>query len=416
MKPCTASCREPNVKVTEGLVESFDVIRGNRIRSFLTILGINFGVGCLIAISVIGLAFRDSVGSEIGKYGSTMLWVQVNNSSYMSGEHRVLMDEKDITYFKQSLPGRTGSGSLFDAAYPVSYRGETASVIVYGADPDHFDMFDIKITEGRQYIEPDVVNRRRVCVLRPDIASRLFKYEDPIGKQITISEKTFTVIGLTDRLSNNFLSDGSDNNTVFIPADFVSSRIWDGGLVKYWVYLLKFENLEYVDIAEERMEAYLNNKYGMLRGESRFRIQRLDSYVGMVDRILNIISTLVLVIASISIVVGGLGIMNIMLVAVTERTREIGIRMAVGATRSDIVVQFVIEAIVLCIIGGGTGVIFGSALAAIACMILKWKFMLSLVIVAGALTVSTVIGLVFGIYPAWKASRLMPVEALRSDQ
>ncbi|MBI9105324.1 MAG: ABC transporter permease [Spirochaetales bacterium] len=403
------------MKIAEGLRESFDVIRGNKIRSFLTILGINFGVGCLIAISVIGLAFRDSVGSEIGRYGSTMLWVQVDNSNYMSDERRVLMDSRDISFFKQSLPGRIGSGSIFDAAYTVSYKGETAEITVFGAEPDHFDMFDINIKEGRQYLQQDVINRKRVCVLRPDIASRLFKYEDPIGKEIKISEKNFTVIGLTDRVSNTFLSDGSDNNTVFIPSDFIAAKAWGGGNIKYWVYLLKFENLEYVDIAEERMEAYLNNKYGLLRGETRFRIERLDSYVGMVDKILNIISTLVLVIAAISIVVGGLGIMNIMLVAVTERTREIGIRMAVGATRSDIVIQFVIEAIVLCIIGGGTGVIFGAGIASIACMILKWKFMLSLAIVLGALAISTFIGLVFGIYPAWKASQLMPVEALRAD-
>ena len=404
------------MKITEGLRESFDVIRGNKVRAFLTILGINFGVGCLIAISVVGLAFRDSVGSEIGKFGSTMLWVQVDNRAYMSRERRTLLDERDISFFKQSLPGRLSSGSLFDQAETVSYQGESAQVTVYGAEPDHFDMFDIKISEGRQYVDQDVHNRRRVCVLRPDIASRLFKLEDPIGKNIRISEKNFTVIGITDRLgSNNFLSDGSDNNTVFVPSDFIATKIWGGRNIKYWVYLLKFENLDYVDIAEERMESYLNNKYGLLRGESRFRIQRLDSYVGMVDKILNIISTLVLVIASISIVVGGLGIMNIMLVAVTERTKEIGIRMAVGATRSDIIIQFMIEAIVLCVIGGGTGVIFGAGIAAIACMILKWKFMLTLVIVLGALAVSTVIGLIFGIYPAWKASKLMPVEALRSD-
>jgi putative ABC transport system permease protein len=403
------------VKITEGLRESFDVISGNKIRSFLTILGINFGVGCLIAIAVIGMAFRDTVGSEVGKYGSTMLWVQVDNQAYMSREKRVLLDERDITFFKQSLPGRTGSGSIFDRASTVSYKGETTQVTVYGAEPDHFDMFDINITKGRMYYQQDVENRRRVCVLRPDIASRLFKFEDPIGKQIRISEKNYTVIGITDRLSNNFLSDGSDNNTVFVPSDFIASKIWGGGGIKYWVYLLKFENLDYVDIAEERMETYLNNKYGLLRGEQRFRIQRLDSYVGMVDNILDIITTLVLVIASISIVVGGLGIMNIMLVAVTERTKEIGLRMAVGATRSDIIIQFVIEAIVLCIIGGGTGVIFGAGTAAIACIILKWKFMLTLVIVLGAIGVSTVIGLIFGIYPAWKASRMMPVEALRSD-
>lgn len=403
------------MNITEGLRESVSVISGNKVRSFLTILGINFGVGCLIAISVIGLAFRESVGSEIGRYGSTMLWVQVDGRSYMSGEPRIPMDGRDIKFFKQTLPGLKSSGSLFNAAYTASYMGESAAVQVIGVSPGHFDMFDINIEKGRQYFEQDVNLRKRVCVMRPDIASRLFGDEEPVGKTIRLSEKNYKVIGVTDRLSSMFLSDGSDNNTIFIPDYLVGSKIFGGNFIKYWIYLFKFESIEDVDIAQERISAYLEKRYGLLRGEPRFRIERLDSFVGMVDRILGIITTLVTVIAAISIVVGGLGIMNIMLVAVTERTREIGIRMAVGATRKDIVIQFIIEAVVLCLIGGGTGVVFGSALAAIVCKILEWKFMLSFLYVSGALTISTVIGLVFGIYPAWKASRLMPVEALRAE-
>ncbi len=403
------------MKFTEGLRESTSVIGGNKARSFLTILGINFGVGCLIAISVIGLAFRDSVGSEIGRYGSTMLWVQVNWQSYVDNENRTTMDGRDITFFQQTLPGLKSSGSLFSDMYTASYMGNSEEVEVLGVAPGHFDMFDINIEEGRQYYEQDIYLRKRVCVLRPDIVSRLFEEKDPVGKTIRLSGKNYTVIGVTDRVSNMFLSDGSDNNTVFIPDYFVGSRIWGGRYIKYWIYLFKFDSIEDVNIAEERIESYLTKKYGLIRGEPRFRISRLDSFVGMVDRILGIITTLVTVIAAISIVVGGLGIMNIMLVAVTERTREIGIRMAVGATRQDIIIQFVIEAVVLCLIGGGTGVVFGSVLAAVVCRILEWKFLLSFFYVAGALAISTFIGLVFGIYPAWKASRLMPVEALRAD-
>ena len=403
------------MKFTEGLRESISVIGGNKIRSFLTILGINFGVGCLIAISVIGLAFRDSVGSEIGRYGSTMLWVQVDWNAYMDGESRIPMDQRDITFFKQTLPGLKTSGSLFNASYTASYKGESAEVTVLGVAPGHFDMFDINIEEGRQYFDQDIYLRKRVCVIRPDIAARLFQDEDPVGKTIRLSEKNYKVIGVTDRVSNMFLSDGSDNNSIFIPDYLVGSKIWGGRFIKYWIYLFKFETIENVDTAEERIGSYLEKRYGLIRGETRFRIQRLDSFVGMVERILGIITTLVTVIAAISIVVGGLGIMNIMLVAVTERTREIGIRMAVGATRRDIIIQFVIEAIVLCLIGGGTGVIFGSVLAAVTCSILEWKFMLSFMYVSGALSISMVIGLVFGIYPAWKASKLMPVEAVRSD-
>lgn len=403
------------MKLTEGLRESLSVIGGNKIRSFLTILGINFGVGCLIAIAVIGLAFKDSVGSEIGRYGSTLLWVQVDGRAYMKGESRILMDGRDVKFFKQALPGLRSSGSLFFENYNASYMGESDQIQVLGVGPGHFDMFDSKIAKGRAFLDQDVSLRKRVCVLRPDIASRLFKEEDPIGKTIRLSEKNYTVIGVTERAANMFLSDGSDNNTIFVPDYLVGSRIWGGRFMKYWIYLFKFESIDSVNIAEERINAYLNKKYGLLRDQPRFRVERLDSFVGMIDNILNIITTLVTVIAAISIVVGGLGIMNIMLVAVTERTREIGIRMAVGATRNDIVIQFVIEAIVLCLIGGGTGVIFGSVLAAVTCSILEWKFMLSFLIVAGALAISTIIGLVFGIYPAWKASRLMPVEALHSD-
>ncbi|MBI9099592.1 MAG: ABC transporter permease, partial [Spirochaetaceae bacterium] len=398
-----------------GLRQSLEVIRGNKIRSFLTMLGINFGVGCLIAISIIGLAFRDSVNSEMGRYGSTLLWIQSNWSAYASYEKRTFLTERDRSYFETALPGLISSESIFDASYTVSHKGNAARTTVMGVEKPHFDMFSIALDKGRFFMDDDIQFKSSVCVLRPDIAGTLFQGEDPLGQMITIDEKNFTVIGITERMGQGFISDGSDNNTVFVSQDYISSRIWGGRDIKYWILIMKFDTQESVDIAQERMIHYLNNKYGKIRGEERFRIERLDTYIGMVDKILNIITVLVLVIAIISIVVGGLGIMNIMLVAVTERTREIGIRMAIGATPKDILVQFVIEAVSLCLIGGGTGIIFGASLAALACSILQWEFMISLSIVLGALFISTSIGLIFGIYPSYKASQLMPIEALRSE-
>jgi len=403
------------VNITEGLRQSLDVIKGNKVRSFLTMLGINFGVGCLIAISIVGLAFRDSVSSEMGRYGSTLLWVQTNWRAYASFEPRTFMTERDKTYFETALPGMLSIESMFEATYNVSFKGNSTQTTVMGVEPAHFDMFSILPEQGRLFMEDDMRNKRAVCILRPDIAASLFKDEDPLGKIVTINDRNFTVIGLTERMGQGFISDGSDNNTIFVPQDYVATRIWGGRDIKYWFLIMKFDALENVDVAQERIMHYLNNKYGKIRGEERFQIERLDTYVGMVDKILNIISVLVLVIAIISIVVGGLGIMNIMLVAVTERTREIGIRMAIGATSRDILIQFVIESIALCLIGGGTGIIFGAGLAAVACALLKWKFMISLSIVLGALFISTSIGLIFGIYPSYKASKLMPIEALRSE-
>jgi putative ABC transport system permease protein len=403
------------MKITEGLRESFDVIRGNKVRSFLTILGINFGVGCLIAISVVGLGFRFSIESELGRYGSTLLWVQVSWRAYAGNEPRIQMDDRDIEYFKTALPGVESGESIFDISYPVSYKGRSHETVLYGVEPAHFAMFDVGMQSGRQILQKDMEDRSRVCVLRPDIAAKLFQDEDPIGKTIRIDERNFTVIGLTERLEGGFLSDGSDNNTIFVPAPFIASRIWGGNEIKYWVYLLRFESPDNLDIAEERISAYLEKRYGKLRGESRFIVSRLDSFTAMTERILDIVNTLVVVIASISLVVGGLGIMNIMLVAVTERTREIGVRMAVGATRTDILVQFIIEAVVLCLVGGGTGVLFGVLLAVGACTVLGWPFTLPVLMVLGALAVSTVIGMAFGIYPAYKASGLQPVDALRTE-
>ena len=403
------------MKITEGLRQSFEVIRGNKIRSFLTMLGINFGVGCLIAISVVGLAFRESINSEMGKYGSDVLWVYPDWSAYASREQRTLMNSRDIAYFHTALPGILKGCSIFEQTMPVKYRGNSIRTTIFGAADSHFEIFPVNLEDGRFFMDEDIKTRRPVCIIRPDIASSLFKGEDPIGKVIQIGEKNFTVIGLTERKTQDFLNDGSDNNTIFVHQDFVATKIWGGRDYKYWIYIMKFDTPENVDLAEERIVSYLENRYGMIRGEPRFRVERLDSYIGMANKILNIISILVLVIAVISIVVGGLGIMNIMLVAVTERTREIGVRMAIGATSKDILIQFIIEAITFCLLGGGTGIIFGAGVGAIVCSILEWQFILSLSIIMGALFISTSIGLIFGIFPAWKASKMMPIDALRSE-
>lgn len=403
------------MKTSEVVRQSLEVFQSNKARSVLTMLGITFGVGCLIAVSVVGLAFRQSIGSEMGRYGSTLLWVQPNWNAYADREARIPMDARDITYFTTALPGLTGGSSIFQMADPVSYRGESVRTSVLGVQPDHFDMFSVDIGKGRAFLPQEADLRRPVCVLRPDIASRLFHDEDPLHKTVRIGERSFTVVGVTERLEQSFLSDGSDNNSVFVPEAIAATRAWGGGEPRYWVYIMEFDAAERLDTAMNRIEGYLANRYGTLRGEGRFQVNRLDSFLKITENILNIVSSLVLVVAAISLVVGGLGITNIMLVTVTERTREIGVRMAVGAGRGEIVRQFVVEAIVLCLAGGAAGVLFGTGLAAVACALLQWSLAVPLAIVLGALGVSTAIGLLFGIYPAYRASLLTPVEALRSE-
>ena len=403
------------MQIGEGIRQTFDVIRANKMRSFLTMLGINFGVGSLIAISIVGLAFRTSVTEEMGKYGSQLIWVQPNHNVYVSGEKRTLLNSDDINFFNKFLPGLEYRSSILNLGTNVRYRDKTEHVQIYGVGPDYFNIFSVGIKEGRIFTDEDIKIHRHVCIVRPDIAESLFGSENPLLKKVTVFNKKYTVIGLTEKLERGFFNDGSDNSTVFVPIPFTAKRVWGTGSIKYWVYLMKFSTLENTDRAINRIDSYLTNKYGLLRHEKRFKIRKMDSYIQITDRVLNIISTLILVIAAISLVVGGLGIMNIMLVTVTERTREIGIRMAVGARSSDILTQFIIEAVTLCLLGGGVGILFGIGIAAIVCAVLKWQFIVSFLYVLLALCISTVIGLIFGIYPAHKASKMMPIEALRIE-
>ncbi len=403
------------MKIAEGIRQTFEVIASNKIRSFLTMLGINFGVGSLIAISIVGLSFRTSISGEMGKFGSNLIWVRPNRDAYVRGEHRVLLRESDVDFFNRYLPGLVYKSTILNRWVKVRYHGKGEDVSVFGVSPDYFSIFAIKVAKGRAFVPEDIRLHRKVCVIRPDIAEDLFGDTDPIGKQISMLGHDYTVVGLTERLERGFLSDGSDNSTIFIPSSYMARLIWGGREIKYWIYLMRFDSMSNVDNAIDRIDNYLINRYGYLRGEKRFRIDKMDSYIKIVDRVLNVISMLILVIASISLVVGGLGIMNIMLVTVTERTREIGIRMAVGANSRDILVQFMIEAITLCLLGGGVGVVFGVGIAALACSILKWNFLMNILYVLFALGISTLIGLVFGIYPAYKASKMMPVDALRIE-
>ncbi|AEJ62237.1 protein of unknown function DUF214 [Spirochaeta thermophila DSM 6578] len=401
----------------EALAQAGDVIRENKVRSFFTMLAINIGVAALIAISIVGLAFRSSIGEVVGKYGTTLVWAQVNWRAYVAGESRRFLDERDVFYFR-SLPGfRRGEPLIVGTTMEVAFRGRREVTGVVGVSEHHFDLFSIGMADGRGFTHEEVEGGQRVCVIGPELALRLFEDEPAVGQRIQVGGSLYTVVGVTVERNpqTEFLSDGSGNLSVFVPHTLLEGMVWPGIPGRYWVYLLDFDTPEAAERAARLVDEHLRNRYGLLRGEPRFRVERLSTYVVMVDRILSIVSLIVTVIAAVSLLVGGLGIMNIMLVAVTERTREIGVRMAVGAKRRDILLQFLVEAVVLCLLGGGTGLFLGVLIALAVCAALSWQFMLSAGVVVLTIMGALVLGMVFGIYPAYLASRLMPVEALRYE-
>ncbi|MFW5783833.1 MAG: ABC transporter permease, partial [Spirochaetota bacterium] len=264
----------------EGLRQSFEVIAGNKLRSLLTMLGIIFGVGCLIAISIVGGAFRGAISGEMGQYGSTLVWVQANWEAYARGERRTYLDDDDVRFMRSSLPGIEYSGTMLDVQETVSYEGASRLTRVYGVSPDHFVIFANSIARGRSFTENDVRAMSRVCVLRPDVAQAVFQGDDPIGKRVRVGSEVYTVVGVTEPLENPLLGDGSNNDTVFVPWELVSRRVFGGGPPVYFVYFFRFESLEQVDFAVDRMAAYLENRYGRLRDVPRFRIDTSDQYIG----------------------------------------------------------------------------------------------------------------------------------------
>lgn len=402
--------------IKQSITQSFDVIRENKARSFFTILGINIGVAALIAISVIGFAFKSSINKEVGKYGSTLIWVQVNWRAYARGESRTLLDEKDL-YFFNNMSGLKGGEPMLSSYLPVYANGKRQETDVVGVGDVHFAMFDIGIQNGRKFSAEELKNKAKVCVIGPDLARTLYGKTQVTGNNLQIGSQLYKIVGVTeDRNSQTeFLSDGTGNMSVFVPYTVLEKLSSGTSPRRYWVYLMDFYTVEQAKSASVHIKDYLIKRYGLLRSKERFRVEQLSSYVEMVDRILSIISLIVTVIAGVSILVGGLGIMNIMLVAVTERTREIGIRRAIGAKRRDILIQFLIEAVVLCLIGGGSGLLLGLLIAWIVCAILSWSFLVSALTVVAAIGGASVLGIIFGLYPSYMAAKLMPVDALRYE-
>lgn len=404
------------MQIREGIRQTLEIISANKVRSFLTMLGINFGVTGLIAIAIIGLSVRESVNRELQQFGSTLLWVRPNYQAYAPGEERTLLSERDIAYFNDSLPGVSHSTTIFSVYSKVAYMGQSKDTSITGTSSDHFQIFSLSVTAGRLITPDEFMHQEKVCILGAAAAASLFKDASPLDKKIRLFGSSFRVVGVKKDTEPGILNDGSNDNTVYVPLDYVSRRIWGGSVVKYWVYFFKFDTIPAMEQVAGRMENYLDNRYEKIRDTPRFIVQKMDSYIGTVNRVMNIISTLVLIIAGISLLVGGLGIMNIMLVTVTERTREIGVRMAVGAGSREILEQFLIEAVTLCLIGGGIGVLFGTVTAVVICrVVLKIPFIFSLLATLAALGLASAIGLVFGIYPAYRASQLTPIEALRVE-
>jgi putative ABC transport system permease protein len=406
------------VNLSEGFRQSFETITQNKLRTFLTMLGMNIGVASVIAVMAVGLMSRGAIMQGIESIGSSLLWVRPNRAAYAEGVEPSQLDLDDLAVLRD-LSGRDAWVTpLQRSGYAVGRLGWQETASVYGVWPDYAVVWAREVSAGRFLTADDVERRRRVVVLGRNTARALFDAEgDAVGGTVTIGGRDFEVVGVMAAKERSPVDDNSDDDTGYVPFETLSAMTdWSasGGPRVQTIYF-KVKDLADIDWVAGQAERYLAAAHGAIGGEPRFIVRRAEDSIQTTNKVFDIVTTVITLIAGISLVVGGIGIMNIMLVTVTERTREIGIRKALGARRRDILAQFLIESVIICLIGGGLGIVLGIGITAVVSVVQGWAYLLPWFAIAVGLAVSVAIGLFFGIYPAIKAARLDPVVALTKE-
>lgn len=374
----------------------------NKLRAVLTMLGIIIGVAAVIALTSLGMGASNSVSDEISGLGTTT--VSVNLSGNSSDEEVVDFDElmsfEEYDEVKAVSPTVTTSSTL--------KNGTTSSsgVTVTGVTTSYETVQDITVQSGRNVMDIDLDNRNKVVVLGYNVATELFGFTNPVDQTVQIDGTTYKVIGVLAEKGEKLT--GSVDDSVLIP--FTTAQRFIGQTYVTSATVLMTDE-DSVEMGMAKMKQKLYNQFD--GDETLYSVRNQSSVSEALDSVSNTMTLLLSGIASISLIVGGIGIMNIMLVSVTERTREIGIRKAIGARKKDIMLQFLIEAIVLSALGGILGAAIGIGSAEILSSTLDMTSQITWWVVGGSVSFSVLIGVIFGIFPANKASNLSPLEALR---
>ncbi|HEX4001109.1 MAG TPA: ABC transporter permease [Candidatus Acidoferrales bacterium] len=389
----------------------------NKMRTLLTMLGIIIGVMAVICIVGVGTSASDQVQDQIQSLGVNMLFVMagsVNSGGVQMGTGATnTLTVNDAHAMLQEIPQITMISPETDTTAQVVYQGQNWATRDQGVGTDYFDIRNWSVVVGSSFSERDIDTAADVCVIGSTVASKLFSGDNPIGKVIRVKTLPVTVIGeLATKGQSTFGQDQDD--VIMMPYTTVMKKL----VGVDWLQLItaSVDSKNDVDSVTSQITALLRQRHHLRSDEnSDFSIRSPAEIAQTVGRISLILTVLLGSVAAISLLVGGIGIMNIMLVSVTERTREIGVRIAVGATEGDVQRQFLSEAVVLSSIGGLIGVVFGIASSIFVAKAMAWPTAVSPLSIVGAVAFSAGVGIFFGYYPARKASRLDPIEALRYE-
>lgn len=406
---------------------SFKNLWAAKLRSFLTILGIIIGTASVIMVASAGRSAQDLILSQLEGIGSNLI-VVLPGASDENGPPAAAFgivtptltyEDMEVLSDGKNVPEIEAGAAYIRGAAGIAYLDFSSSVDVVGLTSDYLLVEDSRLFTGRFFSKEEDQSLSRVAVLGKDLAEEIFGADDPVGKKISLKNQSYQVIGVLDRRGASGFGASGQDNAVLLPLKTAQRMIVGSDALGY--IRLKARSADLVIPAKEAIKVVLRDRHGIKESqEDDFSVRDQASSIGLVRTVTDVLRYFLLAIGSIALLVGGVGIMNIMLIAVNQRIREVGLRKALGAKKADVYFQFLVEAAAVSLLGGILGIILGTGLSFLAAVVIQllgydWKFLVSPWSILIAAGVSVLIGLVFGFYPARKASQISPMEALRYE-
>ena len=390
----------------------------NKRRSSLTMLRIIIGVGAVIAMVSVGQGAQQQAQQQIAAMGSNMLFVGAGTVTRGGmrmgwGATKTLIYD-DMLAILRECPAVQAAAPGSQSAAQVVFGNDNWATQVNGTEPQYFDIRSWPMSEGSSFTQDDVNMAANVAVIGETVRKNLFGATDPIGQTIRINNLPFKVVGALTAKGTSAAMGNDQDDTIIVPITTLQKKITGQDWLRWIMVSAVSREASYT--AQQQITALLRDRHRIRSGsDDDFMVRNLADMADLADQQAQLFTVLLASIASISLIVGGIGIMNIMLVSVTERTREIGIRMAIGATEGDVQQQFLVEAIVLSLVGGAVGILVGTGASFLITQTLGWPVLVSATAIGAAVIFSMAVGIFFGFYPARKAARLDPIEALRYE-